>query len=58
LNQILEPIHDGGLKGVKDDKATEDFLLSCQDRTQDDQEDDDYVTAKMGKPRNDLVKKR
>jgi hypothetical protein len=58
LNQILESVHDRGLKGVKDDKATEDFLLSCENRTQDDEEDDDYVTAKMGQPRNNLVKER
>jgi hypothetical protein len=58
LNQILESIHDRGLKGVKDDKVTEDFLLSCENRTQDDEEDDGHVTAKMGKPGNDLLKKR
>jgi hypothetical protein len=58
LNQILESIHDRGLKGVRDDKATKDFLLSCQDRTQDDEKDDDHVTAKMGHPGNDPVKER
>ena len=58
MKQILESIHDRGLKDVKDEKVTEDFLLFCQGPNQDDEKDDDHVTAKMGKPRNDLVKER